>query len=97
MRLIVLLVVQILYLETTGGKLTRSVQLLTHWVRDPSPWKFELEGALSNLVRTNISEFTSPDTLLDREWGVVENRSHVYLFWGPAWRCAEIYRNRLFS
>lgn len=50
MRLIALLVVEVLCLETRGGRLTRSAHLLTHWVRNPSPWKFELEGALGYLV-----------------------------------------------
>jgi hypothetical protein len=50
LRLVVLLVVQVLCLETGGGRLTRSAHLLTEWVRNPSPWKFELEGALDYLV-----------------------------------------------
>lgn len=50
MRLVVLLVVHILCLETREGRMTRSAHLLTQWVRNPSPWKFELEGALGYLV-----------------------------------------------
>lgn len=50
MRLVVLLVVQVLCLETGEGRLTRSAHLLTQWIRNPSPWKFELEGALGYLV-----------------------------------------------
>jgi len=50
MRLVVLLVVQVLYLETREGRLTRSAHLITQWVRGSSPWKFELEGALGYLV-----------------------------------------------
>ena len=50
MRHVVLLVVQVLCLETREGRLTRSANLLTQWVRNSSPWKFELEGALGYLV-----------------------------------------------
>ena len=67
MRLIVLLVVQILCLETKEGRMTRSVHLLTQWVRNSSPWGFELEGALIYLVRTMFACFSPLDTLLDRE------------------------------
>ena len=55
MRLVVLLVVQVLCLETGEGRLTRSAHLLTQWVRNSSPWKFELEGALGYLVSDTIS------------------------------------------
>jgi hypothetical protein len=65
MRLVVLLVVQILCLETKDGRLTRSVHLLTQWVRNSSPWKFELEGALTYLVRDTLGNPSLPDTLLD--------------------------------
>lgn len=50
MRLVVLLVMEVLCLEAGESRLTRSAHLLTQWIRNPSPWKFELEGALSYLV-----------------------------------------------
>lgn len=55
MRLVVLLVVQVLCLETGEGRLTRSAHILTQWVRNSSPWKFELEGALGYLASNTIS------------------------------------------
>lgn len=55
MRLVVLLVVQVLCLETGEGRLTRSAHLLTQWVRNSSPWKFELEGAFGYLVSDTVS------------------------------------------
>ena len=55
MRLVVLLVVQILYLEAGEDRLTRSAHILTQWVRNSSPWKFELEGALGHLVSGTAS------------------------------------------
>ena len=57
MRLVVLLVVQVLCLETREGRLTRSAHLLTQWVRNPSPWKFELEGALGYLVSHTLGNY----------------------------------------
>jgi len=54
MRLVVLLVVQVLCLETGEGRLTRCTHLLTQWARNSSPWKFELEGALGYLVSGDI-------------------------------------------
>ena len=67
MRLVVLLVVQILCLDVEEGRMTRSVHLLTQWVRDSSPWRFELEGALNYLVRGPLGSPLLPDTFLDRE------------------------------
>ena len=57
MRLVVLLVVQVLCLETGEGRLTRSAHILTQWVRNSSPWKFELEGALGYLVSDTVDTF----------------------------------------
>ncbi|KAF9653663.1 hypothetical protein BDM02DRAFT_3135161 [Thelephora ganbajun] len=53
MRLVVLLVIQVLCLETGEGRLTRSAHLLTQWVRNSSSWKFELEGALGYLIEND--------------------------------------------
>lgn len=57
MRLVVLLVVQVLCLETEEGRLTRSAHLLIQWIRNPSPWKFELEGALGYLVSDTVGTY----------------------------------------
>lgn len=68
MRLVVLLVVHILCLEVKEGGMTRSVPLLTQWVRNSSPWRFELEGALSYLVCDKLGRPTSSlNTFPDRE------------------------------
>lgn len=67
MRLVVILVVQILCLDIKDGRMSRSIHLLTQWVRNPSPWRFELEGALGYLVRDSIGSPSPPDTSLDRE------------------------------
>ena len=66
-RLVVLLVVQILCLDIKEGRMTRSVHLLTQWARNSPPWKFELEGALSHLVRGSLGSSSLPDKFLDRE------------------------------
>ena len=67
MRLIVLLVVQVLCLETKEGKATRSVHLFTRWVLNPSPWRSALEDALSHLVRYILGSSSLSDILLGRE------------------------------
>ena len=55
MRLLVLLVIQVLCLETGEDRLTRSAHLLAQWIRNSSPWKFELEGALGYLASDTIN------------------------------------------
>lgn len=57
MRLVVLLVVRVLCLEIKEGSLTRSTHLLTQWIRNPSPWKSELEGALGYLVSDTVNDY----------------------------------------
>ena len=64
MRLVVLLVVQVLCLETGEGMLTRSAHLLAQWIRNSSPWKFELEGALGYLVGDTVDVHDDFLTLL---------------------------------
>ena len=95
MRLVALLVVQILCLETKEGRMTRSVHLLTQWTRNPSPWRFELEGALGYLVRDVPRGPALSDTPPDRERRVVQDRSRVQLLGITAWRRTEIHHHRL--
>ena len=65
MRLVVLLVVQILCLDVKEGRMTRSIHLFTQWVRNSSPWRFELDGALSYLVCDSFGSFLLSNTFLD--------------------------------
>lgn len=67
MRLVILLVIHVLCLDIKEGRMTRSVHLLTQWVGNSSPWRFELEDALSYLVRVPLSNSSLPDTFLDRK------------------------------
>lgn len=83
MRLVVLLVVRVLCLETEEGRLTRSAHLLTQWVRNPSPWKFELEGALGHLVSDTVSVYSHFLTSSQIEGDELSKVARVFTSLGP--------------